>query len=299
MRFAPAFLLMIFLLGVASFGHAEEQERLKPYVLAKTVSGDLNTVVDEVKAALTDAEFEILGSYSPYEGAFVIAITSDDVLSVCQKTENGAFAAALRVTVTAVGDELQIAYNCPRYMANAYRLDEDLANVKRLLSMTLGYEKAFGSEDGLTIKSLRDYNYVPGGFIPMPMPEFDDVDELAEFASFEDAIAAVDAGFAEQSSASPVYRLEIPGTEAVLYGVGISDGHGADETVMGTTDLGDLKATPHLPYEMLVSGNKVIALRGKFRIAQSFPDLSMGTFMKIRKAPGAIQETLESVAGND
>jgi len=51
-----------------------------------------------------------------------------------------------------------------------------------------------------------------------------------------------------------------------------------------------------LPYELLVSGPDVIALRGRFRIAQSFPDLTMGTFMKIRSAPGAIKSTLTQVA---
>ena len=57
--------------------------------------------------------------------------------------------------------------------------------------------------------------------------------------------------------------------------------------------------TAHLPYAVLVSGNKVYALAAKFRIALSFPDLSMmgkGSFMEIMDAPGAIQETLETLA---
>jgi len=165
--------------------------------------------------------------------------------------------------------------------------------------LTLGEEEAFGSEKGLTVKKLRDYKYVPGGFIPMPMPKFDDVDELAEFASHEEAVQVIDAGLTDNESVSLVYKVVIPGSDAVLYGVGIHDGDGADETVMGTTDQEELKATPHLPYELLVTGNKAIALRGKFRIAQSFPDLSMGTFMKIRNAPGAIEKTLQAVAVSD
>jgi hypothetical protein len=64
---------------------------------------------------------------------------------------------------------------------------------------------------------------------------------------------------------------------------------------MGVTDTGDLKHTAHLPYQILVTGNKAIALPGKFRIAVSFPDLGMGTFMRISNAPGAIQQTLTEV----
>ena len=33
-------------------------------------------------------------------------------------------------------------------------------------------------------------------------------------------------------------------------------------------------------------------LHGKFRIAQSFPDLTMGTFMKISGAPDGIEKVL-------
>ena len=65
---------------------------------------------------------------------------------------------------------------------------------------------------------------------------------------------------------------------------------------MDIVDQGLLKHTAHLPYEILVSGKKVLALRGRFRIAQSFPDLTLGTFMKIRSAPGAIKKSLATVA---
>ena len=56
------------------------------------------------------------------------------------------------------------------------------------------------------------------------------------------------------------------------------------------------KHTAYMPYEILVSGDTAYALRGKFRIAMSFPDLSMGTFLKISRAPGAIKGVLQDVA---
>jgi len=45
---------------------------------------------------------------------------------------------------------------------------------------------------------------------------------------------------------------------------------------------------------MLVDDNKVYMLHGRFRIALSFPDLSMGTFMKIMSTPGDIEKMLKS-----
>ena len=47
--------------------------------------------------------------------------------------------------------------------------------------------------------------------------------------------------------------------------------------------------------EMLVMDNKVVMLHGRFRIALSFPDLTMGTFTKIMSSPGNIEDLLESV----
>jgi len=44
---------------------------------------------------------------------------------------------------------------------------------------------------------------------------------------------------------------------------------------MSEIDFKDLRSTAHLPYDILVFGNKVCALYARFRIAVSFPDLSM------------------------
>ena len=94
-----------------------------------------------------------------------------------------------------------------------------------------------------------------------------------------------------------VYRIDVPGKEETLFGVVIDAGDGADKTILEICDTGELKHTAYLPYEILVSGNTVYALNGKFRIALSFPDLTMGTFTKILSAPGAIAESLKAAAG--
>ena len=61
------------------------------------------------------------------------------------------------------------------------------------------------------------------------------------------------------------------------------------------------KSTAHLPYEVLVSGNKVYALYARFRIAINFPDLSMmgaNSFMNIMDAPEAIRKALQKTVEN-
>ena len=68
---------------------------------------------------------------------------------------------------------------------------------------------------------------------------------------------------------------------------------------MEKIDVHGTRHTAHLPYAMLISGNKAYTLSGKFRIALSFPDLSMmgkGSFMEIMDAPAGIEKSLSSVA---
>jgi hypothetical protein len=73
-----------------------------------------------------------------------------------------------------------------------------------------------------------------------------------------------------------------------------------DKYIMSEIDFKDVKSAAHLPYEILVSGNKAYALYARFRIATSFPDLSMmgsNSFMNIMKSPEAIRKALVQAAG--
>jgi hypothetical protein len=111
-------------------------------------------------------------------------------------------------------------------------------------------------------------------------------------------LAAVEAGLAaRKGGSSKVYRLDVPGKKESVFGVAMSKGDGADGTIMKVIDVGELKHSPHLPYELVVSDGSVYMLHGKFRIALDFPDLTMGTFMKISGAPSAIEEKLRAVVG--
>jgi hypothetical protein len=73
-----------------------------------------------------------------------------------------------------------------------------------------------------------------------------------------------------------------------------------DKYIMSVIDFKDERSTAHLPYEILVTGNKVIAQYARFRIALNFPDLSMtgdNSFMRIMESPEAIRKALVTVAG--
>lgn len=261
---------------------------LKPYILTATEYGSATEASADVRSKLSAAGFELVGDYAPFASTTIIAVSSPQLQEIAVKTENGGFGAVIRVSITETSDGIQVSYVNPDYMAGMYRM-ESLAEISQQLATALGKGNPYGSEKGLKKSKLKKYHYM------MAMPYFDDVDVLAEYASHEEAVASVEKNLAAGiAGTSKVYRIDIEG--ATLIGVALGTGDGADELVMSTADLSDVKHSAHLPYELLIVDNEVIALRGRFRIAQSFPDLTMGTFMKIRSAPGAIKKTLIEVA---
>lgn len=192
--------------------------------------------------------------------------------------------------VTEVAGQPQTSYTNPEYMKNSYRMKGDVSSITSTLEKALGKQKTFGSAEGISAADLREYHYM------MAMPYFDDQIELANYDSHASAVQKVEAGLNSGKGVKKVYRIDIPGKEEVVFGVGISEGEGADKAIMGAIDTGSLRQSAHLPYEVLVSGNKAYILHGKFRIAQSFPDLGMGSFMTISAAPDAIENSLTKKA---
>ncbi len=266
-------------------------QALKPYLLGYRGAGTIEAKLPEVKTGLEQKGFQIVGDYEPYKGARVLVVTSDALKAAAARSDFGAYGAVARVSVTDTGKELQVAATNPRYYAAAYRMQEGIEDVAAALEQAINKTAEFGSREGMTASKLRKYHYM------VMMPYFDEPIKLASYPSQDKALEVVEAALAaKKGGSSKVYRVDVPGKKESVIGVAIADGSGADASIMKVIDLGELKHTPHLPYEIVVSNGTVYMLHGKFRIALDFPDLTMGTFMKISGAPSAIEEKLKVVA---
>ena len=179
-----------------SVGSAMAADVLQPFVLAYKTTGDVSTVASDVKGKLTGAGFEIVGEYSPYAGADIIVVTNDALKANAAKSDRGGYGAAQRVAVTKNGDDVEVSYTNPVYMAAVYRMAGDLADVRAQLEGALGAESEFGSEKNLTADDLRKYHYT------VMMEYFDDPSELAEYDNHAEAVKAVEAGLAAGAGAN-------------------------------------------------------------------------------------------------
>lgn len=287
-------LFILFFANTAAFADTAYQ----PFVLASINDAPLAAQAQATRDALTAAGFTIAGEYAPLDNATVIVVTSDALQSVAAATPRGGYAAGQRVSVTERDGRSEVAFVNPLYIQHAYRLDGDLQPVYDALSAALGNQQAFGTKDGLTAKKLGKYNYMIG------MQKFDDPSELGRFDSHAAAVEAVEQGLAREGDAlTRVYRIDIPGSEQVVFGVGMKAASEGDADIdeafqLGVVDFEGPAKVAYFPYEVLVRGREVEALHMRFRMAVHFPDLSMmgaHGFTKLMSSPGATEKALEAM----
>jgi len=272
----------------------------QPFVLASVNETGLEEQTQTTIDLLAKAGFTLVGQYSPVKDANILVVTSPALLEIAAASDKGGYGAGERVSITERGGKTEVAFINPLYIQHAYRMQADMQETYDLLSATLGNEVGFGAEKQLTAKKLRKYHYMA------TMPYFDDPYELGTFDSHQAAVTAVEEGLAVEGDAlTLVYRIDIPGKDQTVFGVGMKAISDADEEIeidsahqLSIVDFEGYSKAAYFPYEILVDGNTVEALHMRFRMAVHFPDLSMTGkhgFTKLIKAPGATEDALEAM----
>ena len=281
---------------------AQANDEYMPFILADTMEGEMAAVQQKVEEKLVNGGFEIVGRYAPYDDVMIIIITNDGLKQHAAKSDFGGYGAALRVSLSRVDGKVQVAYTHPTYIAHVYRMDGDRADVTRKMAQLLGSKQEFGADKPRNERQLRRYRYMFG------MENFGHTSAhmLNQFPNHELALKTVEENLAKGTAGvNLIYRIDIPGKDEVVFGVSMrapsdNERHMDDTKIMGDIDFKDIKSTAHLPYEILVTGNEVHHLYARFRIALSFPDLSMmgdNSFMGIMESPEAIKKALTKVSG--
>ena len=277
-------------------------QNLKPYTVGAITSGSMDQVADKVENQLRVHGFTVLGSYRPVEedARWVIVYTSNEIQDAV-KSVGGltGFALAWRVAITDENDQKVISFTTPDYWGNAYFRDDfpAVASLYSAYSEKInaamaacgsGGGEQFGSKDGHDVDKLRKYRYMA------TMPKFHKTKKLNDFATYEEAVKAIDANFEKGiTNLEKVYSVEMKDQKLKLYGVGLR-GEKGEANFMYKIDISEPRHTAFLPYEMLVVDNEVHMLHGRYRIALSFPDLKLGQFMKIVSTPPNIKKLMET-----
>jgi uncharacterized protein (DUF302 family) len=273
-------------------------QNLSPYIKIGTTDKTISETATEIKGALQREGFDILGSYNPEDSQnlMVIVFSSKDLQhTVLQVNDRGALAAALKIGLKSDGAKTTITSINPHYLFNAYlrgeyskheaSLEKVVVKLRSALTPFNQENKPFGGS--LSAKELQNYHY------KMMMPYFTDPVTLKKFNSFEEGVNTIKKNLAAKKGKTKlVYELKFTDDKIAVFGVGLLDkekGEAAFLPIIGEDHIAAM------PYEIILQDNVATMLHGRYRIALHWPELTMGTFMKIMSTPGNIEDTLKEL----
>jgi hypothetical protein len=277
-------------------------QAFKPFVLAQVTDVSLENQTESTVRTLEAAGFELVGQHSVRAGANVLVVTSPELLAIAAASDKGGYGAAQRISVVATESGTEVTFVNPVYIQHAYRLEADMQPVLDQLVAALGQDKQFGAKKKMTANKLAKYHYMMG------MQRFDDPSELGAFDSYETALAAVENGLSAADELTLIYRIDIPGKDQSLFGVGMKASGGEKDDLdideahqLEVVDYEGPAKVAYFPYEILVNDDQVEALHMRFRMAVHFPDLSMmgkHGFTKLMSSPGATEDMLQAAVSS-
>lgn len=281
------------MVGAALVAWSFAAQALSPYVDAdKAAGGTLDAVAADVERKLADAGFRALGRYTP-KGLpqHAILVVGDAGLQEAVVAIGGSaiVAAPLRIDVRADGT---VRYENPEYWTRAYlrgdypKAEAAVNAVSRKLAGALGGGKPAGGD--VPAGELAGYRYMLG------MERFGDRSELAEHASFDEALATVRANLAKGvGDTAKVYEIVVPGKKLAVFGVAFNGAEYGEGWWVNKIGADNAAA---LPWELWIVDRKVHGLYGRYRTALGWPELGMGQFMTIMRHPDTTMQMLEGVA---
>lgn len=289
------FISLIFMLifSTGSFG-----QNLSPYIKIGETTETMQQASEKITQALQNNAFTILGTYNPSNKSAlkVIAFTRTDLKNTVVKvTDRGALAAVFKIGLIEKNGKVTMSYTNPEYILRAYLGDSYHTHKSSLQKVTADLKTTFStigqefSPFGGSVKSenLKKYHY------KVMMPYFTDPVTLNEFTSFEEGVKIIEANLkAKKGEAVLVYKLIYEKENVAVFGIGMQNKAKGESHFLPIIGEDNIAA---MPYEIILQGKKATMLPGKYRLAVSWPELSMGTFMKIVSAPGYIEDTLEAV----
>lgn len=271
---------------------------IAPYIKIGESSETIQQVTEKVKKVLESNSFTVVGNYNPSNKQHlkVIAFTRTDLKNTVVKVKDrGALAAVFKVGLEQKNGKVIISYTNPDYILRAYLGDRynthkttflKFSNDLKTVFSELGTDfKPFGG--AIKAENLKKYHY------KIMMPYFTDPVTLKEFASFEEGLKIISANLkAKKGNTIEVFKLVYLSENVAVFGVGLQDKEEGEAHFLPIIGEAHVAA---MPYEIILQGTKATMLHGKYRLALHWPDLTMGTFMKIMSTPGDIEDALEAV----
>ena len=272
-------------------------QEIPAYFKVASLPKSMDEVSEKVKSSLESRGFKIIGEYNPEnkDELKVIVYTRDDLKKICFGVKDrGALAAALKIGLVKAESQIIVSMLNPVYLFYGY-LRENIPDYTDLLDISEEARKAMqsvGAEfepfaGSVKEKKLVKYQYMIG------MPGFDKPVELKMFSSFNEGLEIIRTRIEEKTgSCIKVYEMVDVEKQIAVIGIGLYDAEIGEPKFLPIIGEANIAA---MPYELILQGNNASMLHGRFRIAMHWPDLTMGTFSKIMKTPGEIEDFMKTL----
>jgi len=278
-------------------GISSSAQELQPFFEVGQFDKAIPELSKQVESTLANAGYEILGSYHPEnkDTLFVVCFTSNSLKQFSlQFPDRGPLAAVMKAGFIRTQGKTTLSIVNPEYMFLAYYGQQMGGHEEAMKAQSKEVTGLFGKMGKLMPfggaveqKRLMNYHY------KIMMPYFDDPDELATFDSFEEGLRVIQKNLNEQKgNTRKVYQLIFPKQKIAVFGVALLNPETGEADFLPTIGESHIAA---MPYEIILQGEKATSLAGKYRIALYWPELGMGTFMKIIKTPGHIEDAMEAL----
>lgn len=280
-----------------AFSVCMAQQTYAPFFKTSDQEKGIDELTTEIVTGLEAGNFTIVGKYKPMQSddLLVICFTRDDLQKASLSYEDrGALASVLRIGLQKTSKGVSVSIQNPMYMFYAYFRD-DIGNqmealkkidsdAKLVLSDSYGSLSPFGGV--LTAEKLANYHY------KIMMPYFDDPVELETYISFEEGLAYIQEKVAASVDVKMIYKQIFADQKVAVFGLALTNIEEGEPEFLPIIGKSHLAA---MPYEIILQGKEVSMLHGKYRIALFWPELTMGTFMKIMSTPGDIEDAFEEI----
>ena len=276
---------------------------ISPYIRVAEKTGPMKDVVAQVTTVIEEGGYEIIGQYQPGENPdlYVLVFTSEELISFTRELDDrGMLAAAMKVGFQKTGETIAVSFLNPEYLFYAYfqekmnnaSFNSDALKISAKVLSTMesvgSLQETFGGD--LSAEKLMKYRYMAG------MPNFEKPVSLAEFDTYDQGLAAIRNGLSKHEDKIQVYEIVCDSKETAIFGIGMKEKEKGEAHFLPIIGESHVAA---MPYEIILQGNEVTMLHGRFRLALHWPELTMGTFMKIKSAPGDVEDAMKGLFETD
>jgi len=269
-----AFVVLVALSGCSSkelnAGESSAPKTVHAYLIGEAMTAE------DVSAKLATAGFEVIGTYTVNKkNKLETVVYTNDVLKAMANKPGRGFAGIGRVLID--GKNGQISFSNPVYFGKAFMQDDadydQMASVKAAL--TTAFTGLKESDDKWEYADLADYHFM------VAMPYYQDSAVIGEGT----VASLVEKAETYKKGKLHLFTLKLAENKYLI-------GYDLSKRTAKFPEKIGLDKAGLLPYTILIENDEARMLAPKFYLAVSYPQLTMGQFMKIATVPGAIEKDL-------